>query len=84
MRRAATSGSAPRFVRMVRDLVLERAAAEHGEPVTRDYVGSTGPLWDRCPVGCCAGGCVVWANGVETSSTTPVNEANAPGNLMGS
>jgi len=54
MRRAATSGSDPRFVRMVRDLVLERAAAERGEPVTRDYVGSTGPLWDRCPVGCCA------------------------------
>jgi protoporphyrin/coproporphyrin ferrochelatase len=38
---------------MVRDLLLERAAAERGEDVVRASVGALGPLWDRCPVGCC-------------------------------
>ena len=52
-RRAATAGTDPRFVAMVRDLLLERAAAERGEDVVRASVGSIGPLWDRCPVGCC-------------------------------
>jgi ferrochelatase len=52
-RRAATAGSDPRFVSMVRDLVVERAAAERGEEVARASVGTLGPLWDRCPAGCC-------------------------------
>jgi protoporphyrin/coproporphyrin ferrochelatase len=52
-RRAATPGTDPRFVAMVRDLLLERAAAERGEDVVRASVGVLGPLWDRCPVGCC-------------------------------
>jgi ferrochelatase len=52
-RRAATAGTDPRFVAMVRDLLLERAAAERGEEVARVSVGALGPLWDRCPVGCC-------------------------------
>jgi ferrochelatase len=52
-RRAATPGTDPRFVAMVRDLLLERAAAERGEDVVRASVGALGPLWDRCPVGCC-------------------------------
>ena len=52
-RRAATAGTDPRFVAMVRDLLLERAAAERGEEVVRASVGTIGPLWDRCPVGCC-------------------------------
>ena len=51
--RAATASTDPRFVAMVRDLVLERAAAERGEEVARVSVGALGPLWDRCPVGCC-------------------------------
>jgi len=38
---------------MVRDLLLERAAVERGEPVVRATEGAIGPLWDRCPVGCC-------------------------------
>ena len=38
--RAATSGTDPRFVAMVRDLVLERAAAERGESPVRPAVGS--------------------------------------------
>ena len=52
-RRAATAGTDPRFVTIVRDLLLERAAAERGEDVVRASVGTIGPLWDRCPVGCC-------------------------------
>ncbi|GEP32797.1 putative ferrochelatase [Nocardioides szechwanensis] len=53
-RRAATAGTDPRFVAMVRDLLLERATVERGEDVVRASVGSLGALWDRCPVGCCA------------------------------
>ena len=52
-RRAATAATDPRFVRMVVDLLVERAAVERGEDVTRVAEGSIGPLWDRCPVGCC-------------------------------
>ncbi len=52
-RRAGTPGDDRRFVAAVRDLLLERAAAERGEDVVRVSVGTTGPLWDRCPVGCC-------------------------------
>ena len=52
-RRAATAGTDPRFAVMVRDLLLERAEVERGGDVPRVSVGSIGPLWDRCPVGCC-------------------------------
>lgn len=52
--RAATPGVHPRFVAMVRDLVLERAAVERGEPDVRRPVAVGAPGWDRCPVGCCA------------------------------
>ncbi len=50
--RAATAGLDPRFVAMVRDLLLERSAVERGEPVARASVGSD-PAWDVCPAGCC-------------------------------
>jgi protoporphyrin/coproporphyrin ferrochelatase len=53
VRRAATAGADARFAAMVRDLLIERAAAERGEDVARVSVGALGPLWDRCPVGCC-------------------------------
>ncbi len=56
-RRAATAGVDPRFVAVVRDLLLERAALERaGESgeVERRSVGSIGPMWNQCPVGCCA------------------------------
>jgi len=53
MARAATAGLDTRFVAAVRDLLLERAAVERGEEVARAVVGSLGPCWDRCPVGCC-------------------------------
>jgi protoporphyrin/coproporphyrin ferrochelatase len=51
--RAATAGLDPRFVAMVRDLLLERVAVERGEEVRRASVGALSPSWDRCPVGCC-------------------------------
>jgi ferrochelatase len=53
MARAATAGTHPAFVAMVRELVLERAAAERGESPTRPALSPLGPLHDRCPVGCC-------------------------------
>ncbi len=52
--RAATAGVDPRFVAMVRDLLIERAAAERGEEVVRAAVGVLPPCWDVCPAGCCA------------------------------
>jgi protoporphyrin/coproporphyrin ferrochelatase len=51
--RVPTSGTDPRFVAMVRELLLERAAAERGEPVERPSVAGDPPCWDLCPVGCC-------------------------------
>jgi ferrochelatase len=60
--RAATAGLDPRFVTMVRELVLERSAVERaraaGEPVTvvRPAVGGLEASWDVCPAGCCASG----------------------------
>ncbi len=58
--RAATAGVDPRFVAMVRDLVLERSAAERAAgdpsavPPVRVSVGSLEGCWDVCPAGCCA------------------------------
>jgi ferrochelatase len=52
--RAATAGVDPRFVAMVRELLVERAAAERGEDVARAAVGRLEPSWDVCPAGCCA------------------------------
>jgi ferrochelatase len=51
--RAATAGVDPRFVAMVRDLLVERAAVERGESPERTALGSDA-TWDRCAVGCCA------------------------------
>ena len=51
--RAATAGIDPRFVAMVRDLLLERAAAERGEGPERRVVGGQRPAWDRCDPVCC-------------------------------
>ena len=50
--RAATAGVDPRFVAMVRNLLVERGAAERGEAPERATVGSD-PSHDVCPVGCC-------------------------------
>ena len=51
--RAATAGLDPRFVAAVRDLLVERAAAERGREPTRATVGGQAASWDVCPVGCC-------------------------------
>lgn len=51
--RAASAGVDPRFVAMVRDLVLERAATERGEQPTRPAVGSLPAGPDLCAAGCC-------------------------------
>ncbi|QES47822.1 ferrochelatase [Streptomyces venezuelae] len=51
--RSATVGADPRFAAAVRDLVLERAASERGEPVERCALGLLGPAQDLCAVGCC-------------------------------
>jgi ferrochelatase len=52
--RAATAGVDPRFVAMVRELLLERAAVERGETVERPAVGTLPAAWDVCAPGCCA------------------------------
>ncbi|MFF4535823.1 ferrochelatase [Streptomyces aureus] len=53
VRRSATVGADPRFAAAVRDLVLERAAAEGGRQPARCALGTLGPSHDLCPVGCC-------------------------------
>jgi protoporphyrin/coproporphyrin ferrochelatase len=52
--RASTPGVHRSFVAAVRELVLERAAAERGEPVFRPAAGEIGAAWDVCAAGCCA------------------------------
>jgi len=47
--RAATVGTAPDFVAVVRELVLERTVP--GRP--RQALGRLGAGWDVCPPGCC-------------------------------
>ncbi len=51
--RAPTAGTHPRFVSAIVDLLLERAAAERGEPVNRPAVGDLQAAWDCCPARCC-------------------------------
>ena len=46
--RAATPGVDPRFVAMVRELVLERTAA-----APRRALSELGPTWDSCAERCC-------------------------------
>ncbi len=45
--RAATPGTDPRFVTMIRELVLERTG-----DATRERLGTL-PVWDVCPQNCC-------------------------------
>ncbi|MGR8007735.1 ferrochelatase [Streptomyces hypolithicus] len=53
VRRSATVGADPRFAAAVRELLLERAAAERGQAGERCALGALGPSHDVCPVGCC-------------------------------
>jgi ferrochelatase len=52
MVRAATVGTGPAFVRMIRDLIVERMT----ERRTRAALGTMGAWQDVCPVNCCLGG----------------------------
>ena len=47
--RAATVGTAPAFVRMIRDLIVERMT----DHPTRPALGTMGAWQDVCPAGCC-------------------------------
>ncbi len=57
--RAATAGVDPRFVALVRELIVERAAVERGlaadaaVEVERPAVGSLPPSWNVCGRNCC-------------------------------
>jgi ferrochelatase len=53
MRRAATAGTHPAFVSVVRDLLLERAGTERGVSVRRAAAGDLAPSWDVCASTCC-------------------------------
>jgi ferrochelatase len=50
--RAATVGTHPRFVQMIRELIVERI---EGSP-ERPALGTLGPSPDDCPDGCCPSG----------------------------
>ena len=47
--RAGTVGTHPRFVRMIRELVIERIS----DNPHRLALGDSGPSHDECPVDCC-------------------------------
>jgi ferrochelatase len=47
--RAGTVGTHPRFVRMIRELVVERTS----DGAVRPCLGVRGPAPDECPAGCC-------------------------------
>jgi ferrochelatase len=49
MVRAATVGAHPDFVRMIRELIVERLDPD----APRRYVGARGPSHDVCPADCC-------------------------------
>lgn len=49
MERAGTAGTHPRFVTMIRELIVERMTSE----TTRPCVGDLGPSHDVCPIDCC-------------------------------
>jgi ferrochelatase len=52
--RVPTPGTDPRFVAMVRELLVERVAVERGEDVDRPALGDQPACWDLCAAGCCA------------------------------
>lgn len=51
--RAATVGVHPAFVRMIRDLIVERIEAEQGRNPQRLALGNRGPSHDVCAADCC-------------------------------
>ncbi len=65
--RAASVGTDPRFVAMVRELVLERL-----EDAPRRALGTRGPNHDACPVDCC------FSPGQETRDVVAAAEPRRP------
>ena len=51
--RAATVGTDPRFVTMIRQLIEERIAVAAGEEPFRLALGPLGPSHDVCALDCC-------------------------------
>jgi protoporphyrin/coproporphyrin ferrochelatase len=51
MVRAATAGTHPAFVKMIRELMLERV-----DNARARFLGSRGPVHDVCPADCCLPG----------------------------
>ncbi len=51
--RAASPNADPRYAAMVRELLLERAAAERDEQPDRPALGDFGPKADTCAADCC-------------------------------
>lgn len=56
MVRAACVGTHPRFIRMLRELIVERVATEQGHSPERLAIGRFGPSHDVCPIDCCLPG----------------------------
>lgn len=54
--RAATAGVDPRFIHMIRDLIVERIQSEQGLDPQRLALGERGASHDVCPVNCCLQG----------------------------
>jgi ferrochelatase len=50
MIRASTAGTHPTFIKMIRELILERTTPDY----PRRFVGTRGASHDVCPVDCCA------------------------------
>ncbi len=53
MVRAATVGTHPRFITMIRELIEERLAVDDGADTERMALGCLGPSHDVCPTDCC-------------------------------
>lgn len=51
--RTTTPGVDPRFVAMLRDLILETSASERPAEPAGAVLGELGPTWSACPVDCC-------------------------------
>jgi ferrochelatase len=49
MVRAATVGTHPRFITMIRKLIMERMSPDF----PKEAIGQYGPNWDVCPIDCC-------------------------------
>jgi len=69
--RAATVGTHPTFIRMIRDLIVERIS---GDPV-RAALGTRGAKEDVCPVDCCLPGA---GRPAATQTNNSAHTADAP------